>query len=181
MRGSDGNAFDVAPAHRLFLDSTLPHLGAVRRAALSFTRDAGRVEDLVQETYLRAFAAFHTHDGRSTGSWLVAICLNAARSDGRRRRVRAGELLTAVLPERSDHLDDVADCCMHGYDRKDLARALAQLSPEQRAAVVMMDVAGLTAQEVADSLHCPRGTILARAHRGRRKLAAILEANRLPT
>lgn len=159
----------------MFLDTTLPYLDVVHRVGRSVARDRYGADDLVQETYLRAFAAFHTHDGTRTRGWLVAICLNAARSDGR-RRARRGEVLVADLPERQGR-DDVGDAALAACEHDAIVRALAAIPEEQRLAVVLMDVAGMTAQEVADTLGCPRGTVLARAHRGRRKLAAQLEPN----
>lgn len=158
----------------MFLDTTLPHLDVVHNVARRVARDRDHADDLVQETYLRAFATFAMHDGVHTRAWLVAICLNAGRSYGRRQRVRAGELLVAEVPER-DVADDVGDAAVAACERDAIERALATIPDEQRLAIVLMDVAGLTAREVADVVGCPRGTILARVHRGRRKLAALLE------
>jgi RNA polymerase sigma-70 factor, ECF subfamily len=158
----------------VFLDTTLPHLDVVHNVARRVARDQYHADDLVQETFLRAFSAFDSHDRERTRSWLVAILLNTARSDGRRSRVRAGELLVAEPPD--DHgRDDVAEAAVAAADRDAIVAALATIPEEQRLAVVLMDIAGLTAQEVADALGCPRGTVLARAHRGRRKLAGQLE------
>src|SRR5215472_9003223 len=79
--------------HRAFLDATLPHLDAVYQVARhAGARDGQDPEDLVQETYLRAYAAFESYRGGSTRAWLAAICLNAARSEARRRRRRPWEV-----------------------------------------------------------------------------------------
>ena len=158
----------------MFLDTTLPHLDVVHNVARRVARDPHHADDLVQETFLRAFSAFDSHDRERTRSWLVAILLNTARSDGRRSRVRAGEVLVADLPERRGS-DDVGEAAVAACDRDAIVAALAAIPEEQRLAIVLMDVAGLTAQEVADTLNCPRGTVLARVHRGRRKLAVPLE------
>jgi RNA polymerase sigma-70 factor (ECF subfamily) len=159
----------------VFVEATLPYLDVVYGVACGIARDRDSAEDLVQETYLRAFAAFDTHDRTRTRAWLVAILLNAARSEGRRRS-RRGEVLVADLPEARGG-DDIGDAAIAADERARIVRALAAIPEEQRLAVVLMDVAGLTAQEVADALGCPRGTVLARAHRGRRKLGAQLERN----
>ena len=58
----------------------MPHLDVVYRVARHTSRDHHHAEDLVQETYVRAFAAFAGHRGPSTKAWLVTICLNLARS-----------------------------------------------------------------------------------------------------
>src|SRR5260370_33310269 len=76
--------------HRAFLDATLPCLDVVYQVARHAAVDGQEPEDLVQETYLRAYAAFGSWRGGSTRAWLAAICLKAARSGARRRRRRAG-------------------------------------------------------------------------------------------
>lgn len=159
---------------KAFLEAALPHLDAVYRVARYTSRDHHQAEDLVQETYLRAYAAFAGHDGPSTRSWLVTICLNLARSEGRRRSRRVTEV---PLPEGDVHEQSgpgVVDQVMAGLERERVARALAQLPEEQRVAVVLMDLAGQTASEVAAQLGCPRNTVLSRVHRGHRRLAVIL-------
>ena len=76
---------------RAFLEAAMPHLDVVYRVARHTSRDHHQAEDLVQETFLRAFAAFDSHRGPSTKAWLVTICLNLARSEGRRRARRVVE------------------------------------------------------------------------------------------
>jgi RNA polymerase sigma-70 factor, ECF subfamily len=159
---------------KAFLEAALPHLDAVYRVARSSSRDHHRAEDLVQETYLRAYAAFAGHTGPSTRAWLVTICLNLARSEGRRRSRRVTE---APWPENDiyEHTGPgVADQAMAALERDRISRALAQLPEGQRIAIVLMDLAGQTASEVAAQLGCSRNTVLSRVHRGHRKLAAIL-------
>jgi RNA polymerase sigma-70 factor, ECF subfamily len=157
-----------------FLAATLPHLDVLYRVARHAGQDHHRAEDLVQETYLRAYASFATHHGPSTRAWLVAICLNLVRSEGRRQARRVTE---ASLPEADLYPGegrDVADEVVAGLDGELIARALRQLPEEQRLAIVLMDLAGLTASEVAGELDCSRNTVLSRVHRGRRRLAAFL-------
>jgi RNA polymerase sigma-70 factor (ECF subfamily) len=109
-------------------------------------------------------------------SWLVAICLNAARSEFRRSQRRPEEKpaasLTAALTVPGD---DVADEALAELDRQALGRALASLPEPQRIAIMLVDLGGLTAREAAEVVDVPRGTILARVHRGRRHLAQLLE------
>src|SRR5499425_1921559 len=121
--------------HRAFLDATLPYLDAVYQVARQAAGDGQEPEDLVQETYLRAYAAFGSYRGESMRAWLATICLNVAQA---------------------------------------VSRCLALLPEPQRDCLVLMDVAGYTARETGEALGCPRGTVLARVHRGRRKLARLL-------
>jgi RNA polymerase sigma-70 factor (ECF subfamily) len=69
----------------------------------------------------------------------------------------------------------VAATALAAVQREALTQTLAELPEAQRVAIVLVDLAGLTAQEAADVLGAPRGTILARVHRGRRQLACLLE------
>lgn len=157
-----------------FLDATLPFLDVVHRVARQASRDHHLAEDLVQETYLHAFAGWAGHRGVSTKAWLVSICLNLARSDGRRRARRVVE-----APLHDDDIypnsgPGVFDEVVADLERERVDQALAQLPEEQRVAIVLMDLSGLTAAEVAAQLGCPRNTVLSRVHRGHRRLARIL-------
>jgi RNA polymerase sigma-70 factor, ECF subfamily len=172
----------VGADHRVFLDATLPHLDVVWQAARQAAGGGQDPEDLVQETYLRAYAAFSSYRGGNARAWLAAICLNVARSQARRRRRRPWEVpgpaLLDVLPwpraDGAERTADVADVVIAGLDAKEVSRCLALLPEPQRVCIVLVDVAGYTAREAAEALGCPRGTVLARVHRGRRKLAQLL-------
>ena len=165
--------------HREFLDATIPYLDVVWQVARHAAGDGQDPEDLVQETYLRAYAGFGSYRGGNTRAWLAAICLNAARSQARRRRRRPWEVagpasLDVLLWSRTDGGEDVADVVIAGQDAEAVSRCLALLPEPQRLCIVLVDVAGYTAREAAEALGCPRGTVLSRVHRGRRKLAQVL-------
>jgi RNA polymerase sigma-70 factor (ECF subfamily) len=169
----------VSDDHRAFLDATLPYVDVVYQVARHAAGDAQEAEDLVQETYLRAYAAFGSYRGENTRAWLAAICMNAARSEARRRRRRPWEgpvraPADALLPAIADEAPDVADVVIAALDGQAVSRCLALLPEPQRVCIVLMDVAGYTARETAGALGCPRGTVLARVHRGRRRLAQLL-------
>jgi RNA polymerase sigma-70 factor (ECF subfamily) len=172
----------VAGDHRAFLDATLPYLDVVWQVARHAAAGGQDPEDLVQETYLRAYAAFGSYRGGNMRAWLAAICLNAARSEARRRRRRPWEAPTGALPEvraparpgGGEAAPDVADVVLADLDAQAVTRCLAMLPEPQRVCIVLVDVAGYTAAETAEALGCPRGTVLARVHRGRRRLAQLL-------
>jgi RNA polymerase sigma-70 factor (ECF subfamily) len=159
---------------REFLDAALPHVDAVARLARQLTARPCDAEDLVQETFLRAYAHFAQYRGGSMRAWLAAICLNAARSEGRRRSRRPVELLCADVQADAPAGDLVTEQALARLDRATIRAALDQLPRPQRLCILLMDVAGYTASETAEVLGCPRGTVLARVHRGRRRLAQIL-------
>ena len=160
--------------HEEFLDVAMPYVDAIWNLAVRSTRDRGRAEDLVQETYLRAFAAFASYRGGDPRSWLVAICLNAARSQARAARARPVEELSSDLVDLRSVAPDASAAALRAIERDALHAALNQLPDPQRISIVLVDLVGLTAQRAADVLGCPRGTVLARVHRGRRRLAVLL-------
>lgn len=159
---------------RDFLDLTLPHMDAVFAIARRMSANKEEAEDLVQETYLHAFQAFGGYRGGDMRSWLASICLNASRSRGRRRQRRPAEQLDADAGASMAAADDVAREAVGALERAAIARALSRLPEGQRTSIVLVDLAGLTAQQAADLLNCPRGTVLARIHRGRKLLARHL-------
>ena len=170
----------MSDTERAFLEATLPHLDAVHALARRLAPGRSRAEDLVQETYLRAFAGFSGYRGGSTRAWLTAICLNVARGEWRRQSRRVAETpldLDEAWPSAAGGWasgQDVPAAAQANIDREAVSQALTKLPEEQRLAIVLMDLAGNTASEVAAMIGAPRGTVLARAHRGRRKLAQLL-------
>jgi RNA polymerase sigma-70 factor, ECF subfamily len=164
---------------RSFLDATLPHLDAIYRLARRSTHDRESAEDLVQETYLRAFAHYSESAVENPKAWLTTICLNLARSDARRRARRADEVPVEHIEREPSVGRDVFDEVQADLTKEAVEAALDELPPEQRSAIVLMDLVGHSASEVAAILNCPRGTVLARVHRGRRRLAALLASRGL--
>lgn len=153
-------------------------LEAVMRYARMLTRDHNDADDLVQETYLRAFRGWTTFDMSSDPRrWLFAICRHAFL------RIRHRELRVVSVDEELD-LDALASVAIHKravdqglehvFDRVDLgpavARALAGLSDAHRVIVVMVDVDGLGYAEAAAELSLPIGTVRSRLFRARRHL-----------
>jgi RNA polymerase sigma-70 factor (ECF subfamily) len=159
---------------RIFLDETLPYLDLLYRVARNAGQDHHRAEDIVQETYLRAYAAFDQRRGDNTRAWMVSICLNLIRSDARRRLRRVVEAPFFDGAEVEATGAGVPDEAIARLDREAVSSALTRLPRDQRLAIVLMDLAGLTASEAAAALGCPRNTVLSWVHRGRKRLAALL-------
>jgi len=152
---------------------TLPALDLVHNLARRFARDQADAEDLVQETYLRAWAAWSSgRRPRRVEPWLATICLNAGRDRARRASTRL-ETPTAAIADLPDAVD-VAEEAIRRVHRGLVERALWALPTEQRVAIALMDLGGLTAAEVAKVTGSPRGTVLARVHRGRKALVRLV-------
>jgi RNA polymerase sigma-70 factor, ECF subfamily len=127
--------------------------------------DQADAEDLVQETYLRAWQAWRSgRPPRRVEPWLATICLNLGRDRARRATTRL-EVPAELLGELADGTDVAAEA-IHRVRRTLVERALWALPEPQRLAVTLMDLGGFTAAEAAGILGRPRGTVLASAHRG---------------
>jgi len=178
-RMDDGDDGDVAA----FEQTTLPVLPDLLRFARSLTRDATQAEDLVQETYLRALAGWHSfRAGSDARRWLFTICHHAFLR-GLRREQRY-----VAAPAHDPALDSLATAVAHGQaqatgllarvERMDLQpaieRALGALAAHYRAAVVLVDVEGLAYEEAAAVLGVAVGTVRSRLFRGRRVLQELL-------
>ena len=160
-----------------FERDALPWLDDVYRFALSLTRDESDADDVVQETFLRAYRSWHTFiPGTDCRRWLFTICRNVfLRSrerqrptvdleDGEQDAVAAGSVYAAA---REKGYDDI-------YARLDLAPALRdaidELSEPFRSAVILVDVEDLTYEAAAEVMEVPIGTVRSRLFRGRRLL-----------
>jgi len=155
--------------HEAFLDEMLPHL---RSLTLSARRLGCDPDDLVQETYLRAFAARRSYrKGSNARAWLSRIMVNAAMSEHRRNsRDRRLAARVAELPRpRSPEAELPAQS-------RELRVALGRLSSTDREVVSLADIEGLRYREMARRLGCPIGTVMSRLFRARRRLRAQLVA-----
>ena len=153
-----------------YLRCTLPWLDTVHALARRLCREPADAEDAVQETYLKAWSAWcagtRPHDPRG---WLVTLCLNVVRDRARGSSRRPELLMDAPLKEHAR--DDVADTAVDRVEVAQVEAALTELAEPQRVAVVLSDICGLSAREVAEATGSPLGTALSRIHRGRRAVA----------
>ncbi|MEX2556515.1 MAG: sigma-70 family RNA polymerase sigma factor [Actinomycetota bacterium] len=157
-----------------FLQRTLGAMDLVHNLARRILRDEQAAEDLVQETYLRAYDAWIKHRRPDkVEPWLATICLNLGRSELRRRRRRPEVLEASPGTERADPVN-VSEEALDRVDQAVVRRALWELPEEQRIAITLVDLCGLTASEAANVMRSPRGTVLSRVHRGRKALAALV-------
>ncbi|MGH2751838.1 MAG: RNA polymerase sigma factor [Actinomycetota bacterium] len=160
--------------HDEFLNDTLPCLDLVNNLARSMVRDPYIAEDLVQETYTRAFEAWTSNrKPRDVEAWISTICLNLARSWLRKASTRRERPTAEVTDAKSSSTVESEALMRVGSDA--IRAALEELPEEQRAAITLMDLNGFTARETARITGTPRNTVLSRVHRGRKRLALMLE------
>jgi RNA polymerase sigma-70 factor (ECF subfamily) len=156
--------------HEEFLRATLRHADLLYALAARVAVRPADVSDLVQETYLRAYAAWHRRRPDDVGAWLATICLNVGRDERRRHSRRDRTTYHGPLPDIPDRAD-TAEAALERLGNSRVETALRTLPDSQRIAMTLMDVCGFTAAQVAAITGAPRGTVLARVHRGRKALA----------
>lgn len=164
-----------------FEKEALPWLNDVYRFALSLTRDESNAEDVVQETFLRAYRSWHTYQpGTDARRWLFTICRNVFLRTRERERhqvdLEDGDVeAMAAIRQLDDAPRDGAEALL---SRIDLAPAidgaLRRLPEPFRSAVVLVDVEDQSYEAAAGILGVPIGTVRSRLFRGRRLLQTEL-------
>lgn len=172
----DTTLSDKAAAFEL---EALPHLDAVYRFALRLTGSPADAEDLVQETFLRAYRSWdHYTPGTRAKSWLFTICRNAFLRQ-RQQEHRRGEVIQqAAAPDAPlfmpAYQDDPEGRFFTGLVDATILDQIDKIPAEFREVVLLSDLEGLTYQEIADVLAVPLGTVKSRLFRGRRLLQQSL-------
>ena len=139
------------------------------------TNNRQDAEDLVQDTYLRAFGAWRDQRRpKRVEPWLATICLNLARSGYRTRARHPSEVPLEEWMVEPRPGEDPESRAVEAVEREDLYRAIRELPEEQRVAITLVDLTGFSTFEAAEAMGTPRGTVLSRLHRGRRGLARLL-------
>lgn len=162
-----------------FEDEALSHINALYSTALRLTANHADAEDLVQETYLKAFrSAAQFEAGTNLKAWLFTILHNTFLNTRR----RAGREVTVDEPEQLERLQASGEgntpeqILLRKTLDADLQAALDSLPEVFREAVWLRDVEEFTYAEIADILHVPIGTVMSRISRGRRLLFQRLAA-----
>ncbi len=181
---SQTEADELAERRRLFQEQALPFMDQLYGAAMRMTRNPADAADLVQETFVKAFAAFAQFEqGTNLKAWLYRILTNTFINVYRKKQ---RDPYQGTIDEMEDWQLGGAESATSSSSRSAEAEAIdrmpasavkdaLQAIPEDfRLAVYFADVEGFAYQEIADIMKTPVGTVMSRLHRGRRLLRELL-------
>ena len=157
------------------------HSARVYRLAYRLTGDRHDAEDLTQEVFVRVFKSLSSYTPGTFEGWLHRITTNLFLDSVRRKnKIRFEGLAEDAADRLAGREPTPAQAYFDNHLDADIERALAELAPEFRAAVVLCDIEGLSYEEIAATLGVKLGTVRSRIHRGRSQLRAAL-AHRAPS
>ncbi|WP_269457266.1 sigma-70 family RNA polymerase sigma factor [Corynebacterium cystitidis] len=168
-----------------FTDEAMPLLDQLYGGALRMTRNPQDAEDLVQETYLKAFNAFESFKpGTNLKAWMYRIMTNTYINSYRKMKRRpletsADEMTDRQLYTTSSHdstgLQSAEVEALQNMPNSQITDALNSLSDDYRMVVYLADVEGFAYKEIAEIMNIPVGTVMSRLHRGRKQLRGLLK------
>ena len=175
---------DDAALQARFMDEAMPLMNQLFGAALGMTRNRADAEDLVQETYLKAYQKFHQYQpGTNIKAWLYRILTNTYITSYRKaqrspKRASSDTVEDWQLADAASHsevgLKSAEVEALEALPSAQLRDAIDSLSEEHRMVVLMADVEGMSYKEIAEELGVPMGTVMSRLNRARKNLRSAL-------
>ncbi|MGI9006178.1 MAG: sigma-70 family RNA polymerase sigma factor [Streptosporangiaceae bacterium] len=171
-------------AEARFAAEAVPYMSKLYPAALRLTRNRCDAEDLIQETFAKAYVKFHQYQpGTNLKAWLYTILVRTFYSACRRKDRRVGEVLSAEIFDVGDSRDALTGPprsaeaeALDNLGGSGVMRALGELPEAFRQAIYLSDVEGYRYHEIAEIMGTPLGTVMSRIHRGRAMLRDKLSA-----
>jgi len=169
----------AAERTKRFERDALQYMNQLYAAALRYTRNPDDAQDLVQDTYAKAYTSFHQFEpGTNLKAWLYRVLtttfINTYRKEQRRPQTSDSELEDWQIAESASHTSDqgksTEDVVLENLPDSDIKRALAEIPEEFRMAIYLADVEGFSYKEIAEIVGVPSGTVMSRLHRGRKQL-----------
>jgi RNA polymerase sigma-70 factor (ECF subfamily) len=168
-----------------FEDEAIPYMRRLYPTALRLTRNHCDAEDLLQETFAKAYLAFHQFtEGTNLKAWLHRILVTTFYSSCRKREREPNHVWAADVRDSADSHDRLAQAsrsaeieALENLGDSGVMRALGDLPDTFKAAVYLADVQGYHYAEIADIMGTPLGTVMSRIHRGRHMLRTKLGAH----
>jgi RNA polymerase sigma-70 factor (ECF subfamily) len=164
---------DFSPQSRLalFEELVLPHLNAAYNLARWLTRNPQDAQDVVQESYFRAFRFFAGYRGGDAKAWLLAVVRNTCRSWQRRQNRETGAVpFDEVVHSAGSGELNQERSLVHREEMRLLRNCIEMLPTDFREVLVMRELEEMSYQEIADATGLALGTVMSRLSRGRKRL-----------